>query len=92
MIVSEINEILKINTIEAWNIDNDPAEYAINKKTIRVEDRLLFDRIIDLCRCFGKNYKGMQKSYFSVGNEYYIWCPKLAVMVDGKRRQSQMVG
>ncbi|WP_264170046.1 hypothetical protein [Clostridium estertheticum] len=25
----------------------------------------------------------MQRAYFNLGNGYHIWCPKLAVIVDG---------
>jgi len=69
----------------AWQFNDTPHETALVNKQIRVTDRLDFRTIVDLCRCFGKDYKGIQRSYFNLGNGYQLWCPKLAVRgVDGK--------
>ena len=83
-IVSEINDLLNEREITKWDIDMDPAEYAISKGEICIGDRLQFEKIIDIFKFFNKNYKGIQRCYFNIGNGYYIWCPKLAVDIEGK--------
>jgi very-short-patch-repair endonuclease len=83
-IVAEIKKLLSESEIEEWDIYRNPAEYAIKKKKITVEDRLQFDTIVSLSKCFGKDYKNMQRCFFNVNHGYYIWCPKLAIYVDGK--------
>lgn len=85
-IVNEIQELLKEREIEPWDIDKNPVECVIKKKKIVVEDRLQFDKIITICKCLGKNYKGMQKCFFPIGYEYYILCPKLAVVINGETK------
>ncbi|WP_294359549.1 AbaSI family restriction endonuclease [uncultured Clostridium sp.] len=56
-IVSEINDLLNEREITKWDIDMDPAEYAISKGEICIGDRLQFEKIIDICKCFNKKYK-----------------------------------
>ena len=79
LIVEEILTLLEERNIDPWNYGEDAIETALNKETLSVADNLSFTKIIDICRCFGKEYKGMQRSYFNIGNDYYLWCPKLAI-------------
>lgn len=67
-----------------WNYNESPYDTAIARKQIHVADRLAFRTIVDICRCFGRNYKNMQTAYFNIGYGYQLWCPKLAIYVDGK--------
>ncbi len=83
-IVHEIQTILINRQIKPWVVKLDAAEESIKKQIIRVEDHLEFDKITMIARCFGKNYKGYQKSGIPLGEGYSVWCPKLAVMVEGK--------
>lgn len=41
--------------------------------------------VADMCRCFGRNPKRMQKCFISLHHEdYFLWCPKLGIeMPDG---------
>ena len=61
-----------------------PYEIAIANKQIHVDDGLAFRVIVDVCRCFGKNYKAIQRCYFHIGHDYQLWCPPLAIMICGK--------
>lgn len=76
-IVHEIQILLSNPQVKPWNMKLDAAEQS-------VEDHLEFDKITMIARCFGKNYKGYQKSGIPLGGGYSVWCPKLAVMVEGK--------
>ena len=56
-----------------------PWEIAIERGQISVGDGLEFRTIADVCRCFGRNPKRMQRCYISLDyNNYSLWCPKLA--------------
>lgn len=68
-----------------WMPGVPPWETAIEQGCIRVGDGLAFHSIADVCRCFGRNPKRMQRCYFSLQHErYYLWCPKLGIeMPDG---------
>ena len=78
-IVEEINELTKERKINPWVYDEDFIGIALRKGMISVDDNFFFERIVDICKCFGRDYKGMQQSYFNIGNGYHIWCPKLSV-------------
>lgn len=75
--------LLENEEIIRWDINMDPTEYAIKENKISVTDRLQFETIANLSKCFGKSYKNMQRSFFNIGCDYYIWCPKLAIITDG---------
>ena len=78
-IVNEILMLIEERNIKPWNYGEDAVKSALKKGTLSVSDNLNFTKIVDICQCFGKNYKGMQRSYFSIGNDYHLWCPKLAI-------------
>lgn len=82
-IVGKINEKIQKkkdeNNFTPWYFDKLASEVAIEMRVIRDADRLAFKTIVDACRCFGKDYKDMRKSWFSIGPKHYIWFPKLAV-------------
>ena len=78
-IVDEIKELVSSRNITLWDINRNASEVALAKMKLSVNDNLRFNMIIDICKCFGKNYKGMQRCFFNIGNDYQIWCPKLAI-------------
>lgn len=82
-IVAEIKDLVNKNNVPSWNPYADPADIAIQSRNLEVADNLRFETIANLARCFGKDYKNMQRSYFSIGNGCYLWCPKLAIFVEG---------
>lgn len=70
-----------------WASPDDDWAGIREKGRLRVSDGFSFRTIGEICwRCFGKaeDY-AIQRSFFRVGNgENMLWCPKLAVEVDGK--------
>lgn len=51
---------------------------------ITIYDGVSFENITDIANTiFGKNYKGFQRSGFRVTETLWVWCPKLAVKIDG---------
>jgi very-short-patch-repair endonuclease len=85
-VVSNIKNKIRRSTFPAWDFNEKPYDIAITKKIIHVADRLAFRTIVDICKCFGKDYDGMQRAFFEIGHGYYLWCPKLAVYHEGKHR------
>lgn len=82
-VVKEIRVIIESKNIKVWDINREPFNIVIEKGTLEVQDNLSFRTIVEITKCFGKEYKAMQRAYFNLGNGYYIWCPKLAIIVDG---------
>jgi very-short-patch-repair endonuclease len=82
--VMAIKDKIRQSSFPAWSFDESSYDVAIKNKLIRVTDRLAFRTILDISRCFGKEYKGLQKAFFNIGNGYQLWCPKLAIYIDGK--------
>ncbi|WAW10764.1 hypothetical protein NB640_03675 [Oxalobacter vibrioformis] len=70
----------------AWDHNKPPYDIAISNRKIRFTDKLEFKTIDDISRSFRKSApkRGFQpRSYFDIGNGYHLWCPKLAIEIDG---------
>lgn len=87
---SQINEVIKIieqraieYNIDKWDFYRKPYELPIKKKLISVKDNLLFDRIEDICYCFGKDKYKIQRAFFPLGYGYHFWSPILAIESKG---------
>lgn len=85
-VVSNIKNKIRQKAFPPWDFNECPYNVAIEKRMIHIADRLAFRTIVDICKCFGKNYSGMQLACFNIGNGYLIWCPKLAVYHEGKHK------
>ena len=81
-VVREVKERATKYNIEVWDINENPVEKALKYKRLSVNDNLSFDTIGQICYCFGKNTPKTQHSYFYIGNNYQLWCQKLAIRVD----------
>lgn len=81
-IATEIIKLFEERNIPAWNMDTESFEIALNKMSISVDDNLEFYKIVDICKCFGKDMKAMQRCFFNIGSGYQIWCPKLAIKTE----------
>ena len=77
-IVFEIQQLFVERKIQHWNTDEESYQIVLQKGRLAVADNLNFEKIVDICRCFGKDYKGMQRAYFNIDSGYSVWCPKLA--------------
>lgn len=82
--VATIKDKIRKSKFIAWDFNESSYDVAVARGQIHIADRLAFRTILDISRCFGKNYKGLQKAYFNIRHGYQLWCPKLAVYVDGK--------
>lgn len=71
----------KVNSIGNlhWDTHRDMIDKVIERQSICVQDNYKFNRIIDAMRIFGKDYQGMQRSYFRLEEEVYMWFPALAI-------------
>jgi hypothetical protein len=83
-VVNEMNEILqsKVNFIP-WEVKKVEKEIEVIE-SISVDDEIRFRKISDIANALGKKVKGMQVAYFPLKNDYYVWCPQLAVEFNGK--------
>lgn len=83
-VVNEIDEIIKskINYVP-WEVNEVRREIEVIE-SISVDDEVRFRKISDIARTLGKQVKGMQRAYFPLKNDYYVWCPQLAVEYNGK--------
>ena len=83
-VVNEIYEILesKIDFVP-WEVEKSKEKVA-HIKSITINDEIRFRKISDIANALGKPVKGMQKAYFPLHEDYYIWCPQLAVEFNGK--------
>ena len=84
--VAALKDKIRSSSFPSWDFNESPFDTAIARRQIHVADRLAFRTIVDICRCFGKDYKGIQRGYFNIGHEHNLWCPKLAIYVDGKAK------
>lgn len=77
-IKEKISEKISEGIFKAW--DSRPAvEVARDNKLLRVEDRLSFRTIADICRCFGKDNPPIRTGYFPIGHDYQFWGPHFYV-------------
>lgn len=88
-IVSEIKSRIdeKGDNFKTWMTPDEEWEEIRASGELSIRDGFSFRTIADICkRCFGKG-EGytVQRGFFRVGNgENMLWCPKLAVEVDGR--------
>jgi very-short-patch-repair endonuclease len=85
-VVANIKNKIRRSIFPAWDFSESPYSIAVDKKMIHVADRLAFRTIVDICKCFCKYYNGMQLAYFNIGHGYQLWCPKLAINLEGEHR------
>jgi very-short-patch-repair endonuclease len=85
-VVSNIKARIRQSNFPPWDFNENPYDIAVSKKMIHISDRLAFRTIVDICKCFGKDYSGMQLAFFNIGNGFQLWCPKLAVYQEGQHK------
>ena len=83
-IVNEIEGIINnMKEFYPWEILN-AKELRKTISMISIDDRITYSRIVDIAHMLGRDVKQMQHGYFPVRDEYYAWCPQLAVMVNNE--------
>lgn len=75
-----------------WGDEKDAVQRVVETSELSLRDNLQFARIIDIARCFGREYKGMQASTFFINKKTLIWCPKLAVEINGELKAPSSAG
>ncbi|MFI3165525.1 MAG: hypothetical protein R3Y32_03465 [Bacillota bacterium] len=89
-VIKQINNAVniinhRINTMQfsTWEVDKNPTEIARKNGKIHVDDNLTFSTIYEIANCFGKDYTGYQKSSVHLDGTNYLWCLKMAIVIDG---------
>lgn len=59
-------------------------EFRSSTKIISLDDKFRYRTVLEIAQVLGKNYKGIQRAYFPINDNYYAWCPHLSVQKDGK--------
>lgn len=75
-----------------WSDELSPVEKVLEKEYISVTDPYYFRTIAEIGRIFGKNYKQKQQCTFMANREDMVWCPKLAIVENGKRKSASKFG
>ena len=90
--VEQIIDLYKKYGCPKWSNEKDSVQQVLDSRKLSFYDNLQFIRIIDIAKCFGKNYKAMQASTFFVNKNTLVWCPKLAVEVNGELKSPSLAG
>lgn len=75
-----------------WSEEKDSVQRVLETGAISLYDNLQFAKITDIAKCFGRNYKAMQASTFFINQSTLIWCPKLAVEIEGELKAPSSAG
>lgn len=59
-------------------------EFRGSTNIISLDDKYRYRTVLEIAQVLGKNYKGIQRAYFPINDNYYAWCPHLSVQKDGK--------
>lgn len=75
-----------------WSEEKDSVKKVIDSGELSLYDNLQFSKITDIAKCFGRDYKAMQASTFFINQSTLIWCPKLAIEIDGELKAPSSAG
>lgn len=75
-----------------WSDEKSSIQKVLEEGQLSFRENLQFSKIVDIAKCFGKNYKAMQASTFFIDNNTVIWCPKLAVEINGNLKAPSAAG
>ncbi|MBS3986481.1 MAG: hypothetical protein KGZ38_00870 [Erysipelothrix sp.] len=59
-------------------------EFKNSRSVISLDDKFRYRTVLEIAQVLGKNYKGIQRAYFPIYDNYYAWCPHLSVQKEGK--------
>lgn len=90
--VEQIKSLYKEYGEPKWSEEKDPIEKVLDNGKLSLCDNLQFAKITNIAKCFGRDYKAMQASTFFINKSTLIWCPKLAVEIDGKLKAPSAAG
>lgn len=75
-----------------WSEEKDSVEQVLDSGVLSLYDNLQFAKIIDIAKCFGRDYKAMQASTFFLNKSTVVWCPKLAIEMNGELKAPSAAG
>lgn len=78
-LISLVNEA---KDFTPWNFQS-VSEFRESINEISLNDRFRYRTVLDIAKVLGKNYKGIQRAYFPIQDNYYAWCPHLSISKDG---------
>ena len=90
--VEQIKDLYKKHGCPKWSDERDAVQTVIDSGEISLRANLQFSKIIDIAKCFGRNYKAMQASTFFLDKNTVVWCPKLAVEINGELKAPSAAG
>ncbi|SFF64644.1 hypothetical protein SAMN05216353_10462 [Halobacillus alkaliphilus] len=90
--INECVEIIK-KRAEArplyWLLYEEELESCRSQTHLSIHDKIAFQDIKDIANTvFGKNAKRYQRSYFRIGPQLWLWCPKLSIVKEGSRKSA----
>lgn len=90
--VEQIKDLYEKYGCPKWSEEKDSVEKVLECGELSIYDNLQFAKITDIAKCFGRDYKAMQASTFFINKNTLIWCPKLAVEIDGELKAASSAG
>lgn len=90
--VDKIKDLYEQYGCPKWSEEKDSVQKVLECSELSICDNLQFAKITDIAKCFGRDYKAMQTSTFFINKSTLIWCPKLAVEIDGKLKAPSSAG
>ena len=90
--VDEIRVLYEKYGCPKWSDEKNSVQKVLEDGKLSLRGNLQFSKIVDIAKCFGKNYKAMQTSTFFINKNTLVWCPKLAVEIDGNLKAPSSAG
>lgn len=90
--VDEIRNLYEKYSCPRWSDEKGTVQKVLSNGQLSFCENLQFSKIVDIAKCFGKNYKAMQSSTFFIDNSTLVWCPKLAVEINGNLKAPSSAG
>ena len=91
-VVEQIKRVYKKYGCPKWSEEKDSVEQVLDSGVLSLYDNLQFAKIIDIAKCFGRDYKAMQASTFFLDKNTVVWCPKLAIEMNGDLKAPSAAG
>ena len=90
--VDTIKDLYEKYGCPKWSDEKDSVRKVKEERQLSLRDNLQFSKIVDIAKCFDKSYKAMQTSTFFVDENTLVWCPKLAVEMNGQLKSPSSAG
>ncbi len=90
--VDKIRDLYEKYGCPRWSDEKDSVQKVLESGQLTLRENLQFSKVVDIAKCFGKKYKAMQVSTFFVDSSTLVWCPKLAVEINGNLKAPSLAG